>query len=73
MRSPVLNDIECIFKQGVKSSNRAMSWNGWNISTAVPSLACILMKQHGVCGGKYLLKTRRDAISETLNFKMSLQ
>ena len=40
----------------------------------VPStgLACILMKQHGICGGKYLLKTPENAISETLIFQMSL-
>ena len=38
----------------------------------VPSLPCILAKQHGVSGGKYLLKTPGNAISETLNFKMSL-
>ena len=38
----------------------------------VPSLACIPTKQHGVCGGKYLLKTPGNAISETLNFKISL-
>ena len=38
----------------------------------VPSLACILMKQRGIRGGKYLLKTPGNAISEALNFKMSL-
>ena len=38
----------------------------------VPSLACILTKQHGVHGGKYLLKTPGNGISKTLNFKMSL-
>ena len=38
----------------------------------VPSLACILMKQHGVHGGKYLLNTPANTISETLNFKVSL-
>ena len=38
----------------------------------VPSLACILTKQQGVRGGKYLLKTPGNAISETPNFKMSL-
>ena len=36
------------------------------------SLACILTKQHGVRGGKFLLKSPGNAISETLNFKMSL-
>ena len=34
----------------------------------VPSLACMLTKQHDIRSGKYLLKT----ISETLNFKKSL-
>ena len=38
----------------------------------LPSLACILMKQHCVRGGKYLLKTPGKTISETLNLKMSL-
>ena len=38
----------------------------------VLNLACILAKQHGVCGGKYLLKIPGNAISETLIFKMSL-
>ena len=38
----------------------------------VLSLACIRMKQHGIRGGKYLLKSSGNAISETLNFKMSL-
>ena len=41
----------------------------------VPSLARILTKQHGIDirgGGEYLLKTPENAISETLNFKMSL-
>ena len=32
----------------------------------------ILTKQHGVRGGKYILKTPGNAISETFNFKMSL-
>ena len=39
----------------------------------VPSLARILTKQHGIRGsGEYLVKTPENAISETLNFKMSL-
>ena len=38
----------------------------------VPSLACILTKQHGDRGGKYLLKTSGNAISETLISQMSL-
>ena len=37
----------------------------------VPSLVCILTKQHGVHGGKYLLNSPGNAISETLNFKIS--
>ena len=36
------------------------------------SLACILTKQHGVRVEKFLLKSPGNAISETLNFKMSL-
>ena len=36
------------------------------------SLECILMKQCGVHGGKYLLKTPGNGIFKTLNFKMSL-
>ena len=38
----------------------------------VPSLACILTKQHGVHVGKYILKLPGNDISETLNFKVSL-
>ena len=39
----------------------------------VPSLTRILTKQHDIrSGGEYLLKTPENAISETLNFKMSL-
>ena len=38
----------------------------------IPSLARILTKQHGVRGGKFLLKTPGNAISETLKFKMCL-
>ena len=37
-----------------------------------PCLACIVTKQHGRPAGKYLLKTPGNAISETLNFNMSL-
>ena len=36
------------------------------------SLVCFLTKQHGVRGGKFVLKSPGNAISETLNFKMSL-
>ena len=42
-----------------------------HFDSIVPSLACILMKQW-LPGGKYLLKTPGNMISETLNFKMSL-
>ena len=35
-------------------------------------LACILTKQRSVRGGKFLVKTPGNAISETLNFKISL-
>ena len=58
----------------MKRTNHAMLWNAWDISMAkfVPSLVCILMKQHGIHSGKYLLKTPRNAISETLNFKIPL-
>ena len=38
----------------------------------IPSLARILTKQHGFPGGKFLLKTPGNAISETFNLKMSL-
>ena len=44
----------------------------WHSDGIVPSLASILTKQHSIRGGKYLLKTPGNAISETLNFKMSL-
>ena len=43
-----------------------------HFNSIIPSLACILTKQHGVRGGKFLLKTPGNAISETINFKMSL-
>ena len=39
----------------------------------IPSLGCILIKQHGVRGEKFLqLKTSGNAISESINFRMSL-
>ena len=38
------------------------------VPSLADSLACMLTKQHDIRSGKYLLKT----ISETLNFKMSL-
>ena len=43
-----------------------------NFNGIIPSLACILTKQHGVRGEKILLKIPGNAISETLKFKMSL-
>ena len=51
-----------------------MLLNAWGISMAIVlSLACIILtKQHAIRGGKYLLKTPVTTISETLNFKMSL-
>ena len=44
----------------------------WHFDVIVPSVVSILTKQHSIRGGKYLLKTPGNAISETLNFKMSL-
>ena len=38
-------------------------------NSIVPSLACILTKQHGVRGGKYLLKTPGNTISRDSNFQ----
>ena len=38
----------------------------------VSSLVWTLTKQHGTCGGKFLLKTPGNTISETLYFKISL-
>ena len=38
----------------------------------VPSRLCIVMKQHGVRGGKFFLKSPGNVISETLNFKIFL-
>ena len=38
----------------------------------VPSVESILTKEHSIHGGKCLSKTPGNAISETLNFKMSL-
>ena len=43
----------------------------WDIVTALFPVS-ILTKQHSICGGKYLLKTPGNAISEIINFKMSL-
>ena len=38
----------------------------------VPSLACILTKQHGICGREIRLQTPGNGISKTLNSKMSV-
>ena len=54
----------------MKCSNRAECLG--HFDGIVPSLVCSLTKQHGVGGVKCLLKTPGSAISETLNFKMSL-
>ena len=43
-----------------------------HFDSIVLSLACILMKQHGVRNGKYLLEIPGNTISKTLIFKMSL-
>ena len=71
----VLNDSECIFKQ-VKISEMFKLCDVVkhlrHFSGIVPSLVCILTKQHGFRSGKYLLKTLENAISETVNVKMSL-
>ena len=57
----------------MKRLNRVMSWNGWDISmTLFPVLPVFWWNNGGFCGGKYLLKTPGKAISENLNFKMSL-
>ena len=59
--------------RSVKCSNCVMSWNTRDISVALfPGFLCILTKQHGLCCGKYLLKTPVNSISETLSVKMSL-
>ena len=57
--------------RSVKCSKRAICLR--HFDGIVPSLACSLTKQHGIRGGKYLLKTSGNTISETLIFKMSLQ
>ena len=43
-----------------------------HFDSIVSSLVCILTKQHGICGEKFLLKTPGNAISVTLYFKISL-
>ena len=57
--------------RSVKCSNRAIRLG--HFDSIVPSLACILTKQHGVRVGKYLWKTSGNTISETLIFRMPLQ
>ena len=55
----------------MKRSNGAMSWNAWDVSTALfPVLRVFSVcsdKQRGVHGGKYLLTTPGNGISEILN------
>ena len=54
--------------RSVKHSNHAMLWNAQkHFNSIVPSLACILAKQHIFRCGKYLLKTPGNAIPETLS------
>ena len=71
----VLNDSECLFKQ-VKISEMFKLCDVVkhlrHFSGIVPSLVCILTKQHGFRSGKYILKTPGNVISQTLNVKMSL-
>ena len=43
-----------------------------HFDSIVLNLACILMKQHGVRNGKYLLEIPGNTISKPLIFKMSL-
>ena len=54
--------------------NRAMLWNACDISTALFPVLCVFWWNNiiGIHGGKYLLKTPGNAISETLNFKIPL-
>ena len=70
-----MNDIEPLFKQVYICETfepcNVVEHLG-HFYGIVPSLACFLTKQHGVCSGKYLFKTPGNAISETLNFKISL-
>ena len=48
----------------MKRSNRAMSWNAWDISTPLfPVLSVFWQKKQGVRSGKYLLNTPENAIS----------
>ena len=71
----MLNDIECIFKQAwICETFEPCNVVEWleHFDDIVPSLACILMKNGGIRGGKCLLKTPGNCISKTLNFKMSL-
>ena len=57
----------------VKLSNCAMSWNALDILTALfPVLPVVWQRNMESTVEKYLLKTPGNGISETLNFKMSL-
>ena len=57
----------------MKRSNNRLGHFDSLFDGIVPSLALILTKQNGIRGGaEYLLKTPENAISETLNFTMSL-
>ena len=58
--------------RSVKHSNRAMSWNAWDISMALSPVLHVFWRNNMESGGKYLLKTPGNAISETLKFKISL-
>ena len=50
-----------------------MSWNAWEILMALFSVLRVFWQNNNtVHGGKYFLKTPGNAISKTLNFKMSL-
>ena len=65
-----MNDIECIFEQ-IEISEKfepcdVLEWLV-HFDGIVPSLAYFLTKQYGVRGGKHLLKTAGNAISETQN------
>ena len=56
----------------VKHLNRAMSWNAWDISMALFPVLRVFWQNNMASAGKYLFKTPGNAISETLNFKISL-
>ena len=57
----------------VKRLNSAMSWNAWNISTALfPVLRVFWQSNMAFAVEKYLLKTPGNGVSKTLNSKTSL-